>query len=195
MATLTINHHDSEWIADTEATSHMTNDPGKLSNLRQYSGSDEVVIGNGETLAITHLGDTSIGNTGPSLHLKNVLLVPSLSRNLLSVSQLTTEYLVTCEFTNTAFEIKDRTLTKTLMKGSRKGNLYMLSTPHKVHFSNRSNCVSEDIWHARLGHPQAATTEALHSQGLIQISTKSMTQSLCESCQLGKSSKLPFVSS
>jgi hypothetical protein len=36
-----------EWVPDTGATAHITDDPGILSKLKPYVGSDSVMVGNG----------------------------------------------------------------------------------------------------------------------------------------------------
>ena len=61
LAALSISDpNDPEWIPDSGATSHMTNDAGKLHSLKPYLDPDKIVIGDEKTLKITHIGDTSI---------------------------------------------------------------------------------------------------------------------------------------
>lgn len=78
----------------------MTYHEGILHNLKPYVGSDHVLIGNGDFLQITHTGDTTIGSGSSCIKLSNVLLVPDLEKNLLSISQLTMDYPINCEFSN-----------------------------------------------------------------------------------------------
>lgn len=66
----------------------MTNDAGKLHSFKPYHGPDKIVIGDGKTLKITHIGDTSIFTPYGQLRLKNVLLVPNITKNLLSIGKL-----------------------------------------------------------------------------------------------------------
>lgn len=68
----------------------MTGKSGMLSNIHKYRGSDSVVIGDGSLLSITEIGDATVKQNELTLPLKDVLLVPNLTKNLLSVSQLTT---------------------------------------------------------------------------------------------------------
>lgn len=42
---------------DTEASAHTTNEAGNLTNLTPYTGSDHVMIGDGSSLHISHVGD------------------------------------------------------------------------------------------------------------------------------------------
>ena len=77
------------------------------------------MVGNGHTLPITHIGKTTLGIGSSSIHLKDVLLVPDIKKDLLSVSKLTTDYPLIFEFDGHGFVIKDRTINKTIAKGSK----------------------------------------------------------------------------
>ena len=70
-----------------------------------------------------------------------------------------------------------------------------MSDEPKAHFSCRFKSSSIDIWHQRLGHPQFSTIQLLKNKGLIEVVVSSKADNLCDSCQLGKLSKLPFSSS
>lgn len=83
---------------DSGATHHLTNDLGNLNLHSEYSGPEEVQLGNGSTLPICHVGSSSIPNT--SLCLRNVLHVPKSNSNLLSVGALTKSNDVSVEFFN-----------------------------------------------------------------------------------------------
>ena len=73
------------WIIDTEATHHVT---GDLSWLFDTIALFECPVGlpNGESVVATQFGSVRLSN---NITLKNVLYVPKLNCNLLSVSQLT----------------------------------------------------------------------------------------------------------
>ncbi|KAK2991574.1 hypothetical protein RJ640_013834 [Escallonia rubra] len=147
---------DSEWFPDTGATAHITEDPGKLSNLVRYQGSDSVMVGNGNKLHISHIGDVKIKSGHSVIPLKDVLAVHHIQKSLLSVSQLTNDYPCSFEFDGNGFVIKELRTNKVLAKGSRKGGLYVLEDQQlQANFSTRFRTVDEVTWHKRLGHPQA----------------------------------------
>jgi hypothetical protein len=79
----------SETIVDTGASVHMFSDHGNLRALRPLSSPSHLVVGNDARLPITHTGAGQIVTTSSPLHLRNVLISPSLIKNLLSVHQLT----------------------------------------------------------------------------------------------------------
>jgi histone deacetylase 1/2 len=66
-----------------------------------FSGSEQVMLGNGQGLPIRSIGSASF--TSPcsphtTLTLKNLLLVPSITKNLISVSQFAKDNQVYFEF-------------------------------------------------------------------------------------------------
>ncbi|KAF8392751.1 hypothetical protein HHK36_023100 [Tetracentron sinense] len=55
---------DQEWFTDSSVSAHMTGNLGKLTNLRPYTGTDSVEIGDGSQLFISHIGDAKINVQG-----------------------------------------------------------------------------------------------------------------------------------
>ncbi|CAI5474221.1 unnamed protein product [Closterium sp. Yama58-4] len=77
------------WILDTGATQHMTACATLLNNVTTEAPVKRVMFGNRDTLDVTGQGDLRLMVDGGPLTIKNVLVVPGLGANLLSVSQLT----------------------------------------------------------------------------------------------------------
>ena len=50
----------TKWISNTRPSNHMTSKQGMLTNIRNYSGLDSVLIGDGSSLPILSIGDSSI---------------------------------------------------------------------------------------------------------------------------------------
>ena len=78
---------ETKWTSDTGASNHMTSKANIVSNIQQYSGTDSVLIGDGSSLPIHGIGDTFIKQKNITLPLHDVLLVPDLTKKLLSISQ------------------------------------------------------------------------------------------------------------
>lgn len=108
---------------DAGAMAHITNDKGKLSHSHRYKGFDSVIVGNGVYLPITCIESSSIGHA-KSLALNNILVVPKIKKNLLSVSQLTKDN--SCFFNRFGSSIKDSRTWQVLMKGLSNQGLYSL---------------------------------------------------------------------
>ena len=125
----------------------MTGQPGMLNNVHKYNGTDSILIGDGSSLPITGIGNSSISQKNFTLPLNDVLLVPHLKKNLLSVSQLTSQFPVNCEFSNIDFCVKGRNTGKPLMTGKRMNNLYVLSNKPEAYFSSRFKSCTSSVWH------------------------------------------------
>ena len=141
---------------------------------------------------ISHIGDISIKTDHGTLKLKDVLVVPQLKKNLLSVAQLTNDLLCSLEFDSNGFIVKNKQ-NQVLARGSRRGNLYVLKeTNQEALNAIKGKFADEELWHKRLGHPSHNVLRMLKSQKEISISNWTKTPSICVLCQLGKSCKLPF---
>lgn len=107
MATASSYQVDKNWYTDTGATDHITSDLDRLTMREQYHGNDIVKVGNGAGLHISHLGSCSINTASRPLTLNNVLHVPEIAKNLLSVHKLSRDNNVYFEFHPWHFFIKD----------------------------------------------------------------------------------------
>lgn len=125
--TLEIFSHDIEWIADTRASIHLIDKPGMLENLCNYFGTNVVIIGDNNSHAITHVGDTYIDYDTTRIKLWDVLLVPALKKNILSIRQPTNNDPYNCEFYCVDYVVKEWEANRVLMTGQWKSNLYTLS--------------------------------------------------------------------
>ena len=98
--------NDASWFLDSRATHHVTSTTNSMNTNFEYSCTGKLALGDGSQLPITHIGHvTHIGDgslpTSCSLHLKNVLMVPSITKNLIAISKFTIEKDVIVEFDST----------------------------------------------------------------------------------------------
>ena len=116
LAAFTTNDNkDPIFYVDSGATSHMTNDIGRLSYIKPYHGNDVAFVGDGYGLPISHTGEFDL----------NVLVVPDLKKNLLSIGKLAIDNMCTLEFTESDFVVKDQNQ-KAVARERKKGHLYAL---------------------------------------------------------------------
>jgi hypothetical protein len=86
---LTETIEDNMWIIDSGASRNMTGDQARLSNLNERKASYKVELGDKITYPIEEFGQASVKlESGNHVHLSNVLYVPSLENNLVSISCL-----------------------------------------------------------------------------------------------------------
>lgn len=185
----------NEWYPDSAATAHITNNAAQLSSSEPYMGNDQVMVGNGDFLPITHIGSIPLHTPQGILPLADVLVCPEITKSLLSVSKLTADFPCEITFDSDSVFIKDKATKQVITQGKRHKDLYMLKDAHfKAFYSTRQRATSAGIWHKRLGHPHKDILQFLASSNSIVLN-KDSTPMLCDACQVGKSCRLPFLAS
>ena len=76
----------SNWLLDSGASHHITAGLKNLSFHKPYDGTNDIVIGEGTSLSISHTGSTTFSTPSHKFTLPNVLCVPTMKRNLISIS-------------------------------------------------------------------------------------------------------------
>ncbi|PKU73369.1 Retrovirus-related Pol polyprotein from transposon TNT 1-94 [Dendrobium catenatum] len=184
---------NQDWVLDTGATTHLTPNMNQLQQSYPYSCQESVSIANGSTLPIQNSGQgiLSLPDTPRKLRLRNILHVPSLTHNLLSVSKLISDNSISITFNTNGFEIKDSLDNHLLLRGHlHKGLYHIQQAPEKQHVALQANTDTSQTWHARLGHPNNKLLPTIAR--LIPECKNLNFSSFCKSCTVAKSHKLPF---
>lgn len=92
-----------DWFVDSAATHHLTNDLYNMHLYQPYTGPEQVLVGNGSTLPIQHSGKGILPTPTHSFRLNQVLHVPSLTSNLVSIQQLTKDNNCSITFDDSSF--------------------------------------------------------------------------------------------
>jgi GAG-pre-integrase domain len=158
-----------------------------------YNGPETVHIGNDTGLEIAHKGSSLLLTTLKPLTLTNVLNVPEIIKNLLSVSQLTLDNDILIEFSSNSYFIKDKQTNQILLHGTLNNGLYKILSPQHQQAYQVSQS-SADIWHYRLGHCSFQVQNKLMKEKLISTQL-SPVHSSCSSYFKAKAHKLPFLPS
>jgi len=146
------------WLIDSGRTKHMTYDKELFKELRS-SETSKVRIGNGQNTIVKGKGTIAILSCSGTKLISDVLYVPEIDQNLLSVSQLI-EKGFKVHFEDKHCLIKDASgqeMFKVKMRG-KSFTLYPLEEKQTAFTVKES--VTE-IWHKRLGH--------YHHQGLLLL--------------------------
>ena len=147
------------WIIDSGATDHMTGSSQIFSSYKPCAGNKKIKIADGSLSAIAGKGSVFIS---PSLTLHNVLHVPNLSCNLLSISKITQDHQCQANFYPSSCEFQELTSGRTIGNAREIGGLYFFENGSESRKPIQSTCFesisvasSDDIilWHYRLGHP------------------------------------------
>jgi hypothetical protein len=180
---------DHNWYPDSGATHHLTSDLANLNiKAKDYLGSDQIRIGNGKGLSIKHIGATRLSAPISHFDLLDILHVPHITKNLISVKKFTKDTNTFFEFHPSHFFLKGRRTGKLLHRPNKHG-LYQFFPSANKH--PRHAMVGERVstfqWHSRLGHPTLKIVRRVLSRFQLPVaSTKDSP--VCTAC-LGAKSK------
>ena len=124
-----------------------------------------------------------------------MLVCPAITKSLLSVSKLTSDYPCKITFDSECVSVKEKETKQVIAQGKRLRDLYLLKDgKFQAFYSTRQQATSDGLWHQRLGHPHRDILQLLARNKAIVVN-KTSSSLLSDTCQLGKGCKLPFLSS
>ncbi|KAG6509172.1 hypothetical protein ZIOFF_034563 [Zingiber officinale] len=143
------NVETESWLIDSGCTNHMTNDKELFKDLHPTKIT-KVRIGNGDYISVKGKGTVAITSCSGTKLISEVLFVPEIHQNLLSVGQLI-EKGFKVVFEDNFCLIKDAA-NQDIFKIKMKGKSFALKPleEEQTAFSIRENVT--EIWHKRLGH-------------------------------------------
>lgn len=197
---------DQQWIVDSGASNHMCRDRSLYKNLKDYN--NKITIANNTTLPCKGVGDVSLDCSVRNLN--NVLYIPGISVNLLSVSKLVQQGLtITFNRDGCYFFKSCKVEGQPIATASNYRGIYRLNVgvgekssheehstlmcsrhePESVTDAARSN-MSANLWHKRLGHLNVNDMNVLKNGASTGVSFQLNTNQLqdCIACLEGKMS-------
>jgi hypothetical protein len=131
---------------------------------------------------------------GQTKYLKDVLHVPTIIKNLVSVNQMVEQGLQVTFNPNGCFmeDMKDQS--KLIAKGERNGRMFTLDVNmpevNSMLFTHGKRVGDIEIWHNQVGHVNLQHLKLMEKQNLVgglpKFGIKEMMSKVCEACQLGK---------
>ena len=190
------------WIVDSGATQHMTSHRDAFHTYQPIVGKKIYLGDNGmvEALGVGQiLVEVQVKGLTKKIRMEEVLHVPKLHANLISVSKLSLGGLKV--HFNTVGCVVRAASGVLIASAPREGNLYYLHFT-KVNGTSMA-CVAQgsaqegvvELWHRRLGHLNVKSMKSLQHivKGLNLSSCKEEWSSMvCKGCIEGKSSRQPF---
>ena len=82
-----VSQPDDVWFVDSGASNHMTSHQEWFMNLREPERPGVVETGDDSTHMIEHIGDVALSNHDNKGYMKDVMHVPTITKNLVSVGQ------------------------------------------------------------------------------------------------------------
>ncbi|GBP23670.1 Retrovirus-related Pol polyprotein from transposon TNT 1-94 [Eumeta japonica] len=188
--------YDDGFYIDSGASMHLT--------MRQDWLYDEVPppitsikIANSKMLPVKSCGKIDLNvigsnNVKQTIQITHVLYVPELTTNLLSVSQIMKNG-CSIQFTKQGCKIFNKMNTE-VAAANLINNMYRLNTDTVTAYSCKMNETDFLLWHKRMAHLNFNDLNKLSNctDGVKLIQNKN--QMVCELCQKGKQSRLPFPS-
>lgn len=185
--------NDRDWFIDSGASLHMSMRKEWFTNIRP-STVKEIFVANKEKLAVEGIGDIKfklfVNGKKADITFYDVLYVPNLSVNLLSVSQIISRG-YTVQFRNDKCEVKRGC--KVIASATLQNNMF------KLDGNNEQMCmaaITHDVatWHSRMGHLNYADMK--RTQELVNgMHFNTLPKENCVSCMKGKMSRKPYKSS
>jgi hypothetical protein len=183
------------WCIDSGATSHMTNNPEFFTTFNNKK-KDKIVMANGQHVTSAGVGNgylnCNVKNEVRKIPVKDVLFVPNLESNLLSVKQLAKQgNTVTFEGENCIIS----KLNIEVARGSIRNDLYKLDCSERANVAKHEqheNCIH--MWHRRLGHRDPEAIRKLCQKQLADGIDIDMCSEIakCVSCIKGKMQRKSF---
>uniref|UniRef100_A0AAV1TCT9 Integrase catalytic domain-containing protein n=1 Tax=Peronospora matthiolae TaxID=2874970 RepID=A0AAV1TCT9_9STRA len=168
------------WAVDSGATHHICHDKTKFARLnKRNDGEILVVLPNGEEREI---------------EIKNVLYVPSTSKNLLSVPQINKHGKFQVVFDGTKMFAARKGSHQLVATADLVDGLYWLHTAHRSANTAANGSNGVDL-HARMGHAPADVLCKMVATNMIKdvkVLLTSSGSSACRGCQQGKMVQKPF---
>ena len=112
--------NSTTWIPDSGASFHVTGESENIQQLGPFKGPNQIYIGNGQGLSIKSSGYTKFVspiNPRVSLSLKQLLHVPAITKNLISVSKFSKDNNVFFEFYPNHCAVKSQGTNEVLLQG------------------------------------------------------------------------------
>ena len=140
-------------MIDSGASRHMTSHSHQLKTLSKGKSKYSVELGDNKSYPVKGTGSSSIRlEDGSNIHFNNILFVPGLHKNLLSISSLEDKGdRVAFIDGKVVVWTKGISIEQAKVIGIREGSLYRLISPinHALVHTEISPC---ELWHRRFGH-------------------------------------------
>ena len=118
------NERDKNWLLDSAASHNISGDLSNLSIHSEYDGTNEVILGDGSGLTVSHIGSLALHSPHRTFTLRDTLCVLNIYKNLISLHHLTKQNNVFVEFHPFYFLVKDKISRAILLKGSCNNGIY-----------------------------------------------------------------------
>jgi hypothetical protein len=191
-----VTPRDDTWIIDSGASKHMTGQKNTLSNLIEMDSPQKVLVGDDYQYPIKGMGEPTYKlDSRTPMRLKDVLYVPGLKKNLLSISALDNKcFKFAFIYGEFLMWSKGKTIEYVVFIGIEEGGLYKLKGHSYVSLTHSTESPCE-LWHRILAHINYKSlpyvTKVVTSLPELEIDH----EVVCKGCAQEKNIKNPFPKS
>jgi transposase InsO family protein len=184
---------EDTWLIDNGASKHMTGQRDILSYISEKKFSQKVTLGDDYQYPIKGVGESNYKlNSGNSMKMKDVLYVPGLTKNLLSISALEKKgFRVAFIDGEVLMWAKGETMKETIIIGKEEGGLYKLKGHSEAAMTHTIENPCE-LWHRRLAHINYKALPYICKAVTGLPEFKVDHEGVCNGCAQGKNIKNPF---
>lgn len=191
---LTGQFNKYDWYVDSGATQHLTMNSDWIFNEKKSTIS-EILAANDTRMKVESCGTVKlyadINGTPNPIEVRDVLCVPNLTANLLSVSQLTknNNYV---DFNANGCNIKNK-FGKLMATANLVDGLYRLNGARCKSYVAVSKSEKIETWHRRLGHININDLLKMKKGTVNGVSfNEEKLTDVCVTCLQGKQARFPF---
>jgi hypothetical protein len=188
-----ISPGEDTWLIDSGASKHMTGQRDILSFLSENNFSHKVTLGDDYQYPIKGVGESNYKlNSGTPMKMKDVIYVPGLTKNLLSILDLEKKgFRVSFIDGEVLMWAKGKTMKESIVIGKEEGGLYKIKRHLEVAMAHSIENLCE-LWHRRLAHIKYKALPYISKAVIGLPELKVDHEGLCIGCAQGKNIKNPF---
>ena len=138
-----------DWIIDSGCTEHMASSADYFVSLGDLNVPRRIRMGNGKCVTTTQGGDVVLNVQGENIRVSDVIHVPELVHNLISVTALT-EKGMTVMFKGRTATVKNESTT--IFTARMKNSLWVIDAEPAKDATCLAVTASAEIWHQRYNH-------------------------------------------
>ena len=167
--------------------------PKYFSTYSPCPSNKKISTADGTLITVAGQGEVQIS---PSITLKNVLHVPKLSTNLISIQNLTKDLSCNVVFYSNSCILQDKNSGRMIGHAREWNDLYYIKDPNMptmshslISESTMTNKEKIQLYHCRIGHPSFQVVKAIFPFLFKNLNVGSLH---CEVCELAKHKHVSF---
>lgn len=197
---LTREFNQNEFYIDSGASAHMVSNKNMLTNISNEPKVKEIMVADRTKVPVLCSGDlrltTRVKSSTHEVEIKNVLCIPTLTTNLLSVSKMIANGNRVSFNKNGCYIYNSQNVC--IGEASLENDVYRLNIEKSEQLLAAVAQTSCNTWHRRLGHINMNDLEKMKKgavKGVSYQEKQEISKSSCVVCCEGKQARLPFHAS